>query len=184
MRSAIVPLLGLVAMALVGCETATPNSASNQVGLRNDAQTALRQMIAQDGKLQDFINNAYAYAIFPDVGEGSIGVGGASGKGVVYQNGQQIGTAALNQVSVGPQAGGQTYSELVVFQNQDAFNRFQNGNLEFGAQATAAVVKSGAAAASRFDNGVAVFILPKGGLQVGANINGQKLSYAPTNSGM
>jgi len=184
MRSAFVPLLGLVAMTLVGCETATPNSASNQVGLRNDAQTAVRQMTAQDGKLQDFINNAYAYAVFPDIGEGSVGVGGASGKGVVYQNGQVVGTAALNQVSVGPQIGGQTYSELVVFQNQDAFNRFQNGNLEFGAQATGIAVKAGAAAASRFDNGVAVFIMPKGGLQAGANINGQKLTYSPNNSGM
>ena len=184
MRKALLPILGMMVMALAGCESSTPNSAANQVGLRNDAQTALRQMIAQDSKLQDVINNAYAYAVFPDVGEGAVGVGGASGKGVVYQNGQPIGTAAINQVSVGPQVGGQTYSELIVFQNQDAFNRFQNGNLEFGAQASAMVVKAGAAAADRFENGVAVYILPKGGLQAGANINGQKLSYTPNNSGM
>jgi lipid-binding SYLF domain-containing protein len=184
MRTAMLSIFGIVAMALAGCETASPNSPANRVGLQDDSQTALRQMTSQDPKLQDVISSGYAYAIFPDIGNASLGVGGASGKGVVYQNGQAIGTVKLNQVSVGPQAGGQTYSELIVFQNQDAFNRLVNNSLEFGAQANATLVKAGAAAATHFDQGVAVYILPKGGLEVGANLNGQKFTYMPNSGGM
>lgn len=184
MRTVLVSLFGIAAMALVGCETATPNSPANRVGLRDDSQTALRQMTSQDGKLQDIINSGYAYAVFPEVGKAAVGVGGASGKGVVYQNGQPVGTVKLDQVSVGPQVGGETYSELIVFQNQEAFNRLTNNSLEFGAQASATLVKAGAAAASHFDQGVAVYILPKGGLEVGASLNGQKFTYTPNNGGM
>ena len=185
MRTAMLSLLGVLAMTLVGCETSSPNSPANRTGVRSEADIALRQMTAQDPKLQDVLNSAYAYAIFPNVGEAAAGIGGASGRGVVYQNGQVVGTAKLDQLSVGPQAGGQSYSELIVFKDQNAFDHFKNGNLEFGAQATATVVKAGAAGTAPFANGVAVYILPKGGLEVGANISGQKLSFTPSsNNGM
>lgn len=184
MRAAMLSIFGIVAMAVAGCETATPNSPANRVGLQDDAQTALKQMTSQDPKLQDVINSGYAYAVFPDVGKAAVGVGGASGKGVAYQNGQTVGTVKLDQLSVGPQVGGQTYSELIIFQNQDAFNRLVNNSLEFGAQASATLVKAGAAAATHFDQGVAVYILPKGGLEVGASLNGQKFTYMPNNNGM
>lgn len=184
MRTAMLTVLGVLAMSLVGCETSTPNSPANRTGVRTESNTAVQQMTAQDPKIQDVLNNAYAYAIFPDVGKAAAGIGGASGKGVVYQNGQVIGTAQLNQLSVGPQVGGESYSELIVFKDQNAFDRFRNGNLEFGAQASATVVKAGAATSGRFENGVAVYVLPKGGLEVGASLNGQKLSFTPNGSGM
>lgn len=181
MRSAFVAVLALMALALVGCngEAAGPNSPAHTVDLQQQADATFKQMTATDPSLQNIINSSYAYAVFPEVGEGAVGVGGASGQGIVYRNGQAIGTVKLTQVSVGPQIGGQTYSELVVFQNEPAYEKLVNGNLEMGAQATATALKAGAASASRFDQGVAVFVLPKGGLDVGANINGQKFTFTP-----
>jgi lipid-binding SYLF domain-containing protein len=128
-------------------------------------------------------NNAFAYVVFPDVGKGALIVGGAGGRGVVYRNGQPIGTAKLEQISAGPQIEGESYSELVVFQNEDAFNRFQKGDLQWGAQASAIAVKAGAGSATDFDRGVAVYVLPKGGLGAGASIAGQKLTFMPDTGG-
>ena len=170
-------LAALTLGGVVGCETNSPNSAASQTNMADKSQMALQAMTAQDGRLQDMINNSYGYVIFPEVGQGAVGVGGSSGRGTVYQNGKEIGTVKLTQVSLGPQLGGDTYSELLIFQNQQAFNRLINNSLEFGAAANATIVKAGAAAAGRFDNGVGTFILPKGGLMAGANINGQKFHF-------
>jgi lipid-binding SYLF domain-containing protein len=175
-------LAALTIGGVVGCETNTPNSPAAQMDVSNRSETALQQMTAQDGRLQDLINNSYGYVIFPEVGQGAIGVGGSSGVGTVYQNGKEVGTVKLTQVSVGPQVGGDTYSELIIFQNQQAMNRLMNDSLEFGAAANATIVKAGAAAAARLDNGVGVFLLPKGGLMAGANVNGQKFHFM-SNSG-
>ncbi|HSZ59795.1 MAG TPA: YSC84-related protein [Tepidisphaeraceae bacterium] len=183
MRSILLPLCAVSLAALVGCETNSPNSAASGVDLNNKSQTALQQMTAQDPHLQDMLNNSIGYAIFPEIGQGAVGVGGASGQGVVNRNGQRVGTVKMTQLSIGPDLGGQTYSELIIFQNEKALNQIMNDALEFGAEAHATVVKAGAAAGTQFNNGVAVFILPKGGLEVGASLTGQKFHFT-ANSGM
>lgn len=179
MRNAVTfcALAALTLGGVVGCETNSPNSPAAQTNMTNSSENALAAITAQDAKLQDMLNNSYGYVIFPEIGQAAVGVGGSSGRGTVYQNGKEVGTVKLTQVSLGPQLGGDTYSELIIFQNQQAMNRLLNNSLEFGAAANATLVKAGAAAAARFDNGVGVFILPKGGLMAGANINGQKFHF-------
>ncbi|HSV15289.1 MAG TPA: YSC84-related protein [Tepidisphaeraceae bacterium] len=167
-------------LALSGCssgEAANGNTPTDNQTLSNRAQTGLDRFTSVDASLKQVTDNAYAYAVLPEVGEAALGVGGAGGRGVVYRNGQPIGTVTLNLVSVGPQIGGQSYSELVVFQNQSAFDRLQQGGITFGAEASATIVKAGAAAADRFTKGVAVYILPRGGFEAGASLNGQKLMF-------
>jgi lipid-binding SYLF domain-containing protein len=170
-------LLAVVAMAVAGCESTSGNSQSENATLSTRAHAALDQMANSNESVRDAMQNAYAYVIFPEVGKAAVGIGGAGGKGVVYQGGHQVGYATLNQGSLGPQIGGETYSELILFQNQSSFSNFQSGNLTFGADASATVVKAGAAAAGQFVNGTRVLILPKGGLMAGASINGQKFTY-------
>lgn len=189
MRIAYFSAVALAAMMALGCksenttgEAAGPNAASHRVAIEDQAQATLRQMTAQDPSLQSVLDSSYAYAVIPEVGSAAAGIGAAGGQGVVYRNGQRIGTVKLNQLSIGPQAGGQTYSELIVFKDEDAFRRFQSGKLEFGSEASATLIKSGAAASARFENGVAVYILPKGGLAAGVSVNGQKLTFMPDNN--
>lgn len=184
MRYAMLSALALSLVMMTGCESKSGNAPATQAGFHQESQAALRQMTENDARVQDSLNGAYAYAVFPDVGKAALGVGGAGGNGVVYRDGQAIGTAKLNQASIGLQAGGETYSELVIFKDQDAFNRFANGNLDFGAQTSATLIKAGAAGAAPFEHGVAVYILPKGGLEAGVSVNGQKLTYYPSNNGM
>lgn len=184
MRNGSLCGIALAASLIVGCsntEVTGPNAPANQVALQDEAQLALKRMEAQDPGLRNTLHNAYAYIVIPEVGNAAVGVGGASGRGVVYRNGQPVGTVEMNQVSVGPLVAGETYAELIVLQNEPAYQRLINGALEFGAHASATVVKAGAAGATPFDDGVAVFVLPKGGLSVGLSLDGQKLRFHPNN---
>jgi len=165
--------------AIVGCDTSTPNSAAQKTALRDEAQASLTRMESQDPSLTERVNNAVGYAIFPEVGQAAVGIGGSSGKGVVYKGGQRVGRVTLGQGSIGPQIGGDTFAELIIFEDEKALNRLMNNSIEFGADANATFVKAGAAGAANFANGVQVYVLPKGGLMAGAAINGQKFIYAP-----
>jgi len=179
MRKVIFPMFMLVAAGLMGCDTSSPNSPAQQVAMQDEAQVALQRMQAQDPSLVNAINSSYGYVVFPEVGDAAIGIGGAAGHGVVYEGGKKIGTVKLAAGSIGIQAGGDTYGELIIFQDAKSFNRVLNDSLEFGADASATLVKAGAAGASNFSNGTQVYIMPKGGLKAGVSLNGQKFHFTP-----
>jgi lipid-binding SYLF domain-containing protein len=140
---------------------------------------------------------SYGYAVFPTVGKGGIGIGGAYGKGRVYANGAHVGDTSMSQVSIGAQLGGEAYREIVLLENKAAFDNFTSGNFEFSAEAGAMAITAGAQAqtattgntagatsgggttknAGHFYKGMAVFTAAKGGLMFEATIAGQKFSY-------
>jgi len=127
--------------------------------------------------MKNLFNKSYGYAIFPNVGKGAVGVGGAAGHGTVYEKGKEIGTAHMTQVSVGAQAGGEAYREVIFFESKDALDRFRHNKIEFSAQTAAIIVKSGAAADVNYRDGVVVFSQGKAGAMVDASLGGQKFSY-------
>jgi lipid-binding SYLF domain-containing protein len=130
-------------------------------------------------KMARLFNDAYGYAVFPNVGKGGFGIGGAYGKGIAFENGIAIGTTKLYQVSLGFQFGGQAYSEIVFFEHKTAMGKFKAGNFKLGAQASAVAVTAGASADASFHNGVAIFTLIKGGLMYEASVSGQKFNFYP-----
>ena len=107
----------------------------------------------------------------------AIGVGGAYGKGVLYQNGTAVGYCDLTQASIGFQLGGQSYTEIIAFENKSAVDLFREGNLEFDAQVSAVALKSGAGANAKYTNGVAVFTMDEAGLMFEASVGGQQFTY-------
>ena len=151
------------------------------------------------GESGSFFGKAYGYAVFPTVGKGSVGIGGAYGKGRVYEKGKYIGDTSLTQVSVGLQLGGQAYSEIIFFEDQRALKEFTSGNFGFGADASAVAItaaagakasttgtsagisggKKDAATVGGYQKGMATFTVAKGGLMYEASINGQKFGYKP-----
>jgi lipid-binding SYLF domain-containing protein len=151
------------------------------------------------GESASFFHHSYAYAVFPTVGEGGLGVGGAFGKGRVFVHGRPVGDTTMGQVSVGFQAGGKAYSQIIFFEDKRALDRFESGTFEFEAGASAVAITAGAnvnvgtsgtsAGASGTENnaretgayqkGMAVFTIAKGGLMYAATIAGQKFSYTP-----
>jgi lipid-binding SYLF domain-containing protein len=147
-----------------------------------------------------YFDHSYGYAVFPSIGKGGLIVGGAHGTGRVYQNGQYVGDTSMTQVSVGLQAGGEAYSQIIYFEDKRAFEEFTSGNFEFDAGVSAVALKAAAAGTagttgtssetsgqsgnattrgSGFYKGLAVFTIIKGGAMAEAAVAGQKFSYTP-----
>jgi lipid-binding SYLF domain-containing protein len=149
------------------------------------------------GASASFFDASYGYAVFPTIGKAGIGIGGAHGKGRVYQQGKYVGDTSMTQLSIGFQAGGQAYSEIIFFEDQRALSEFTSGDFEFGGSASAVAITAGASAtagtegasagasggkkdattAGRYQKGVAVFTIAKGGLMYEASVAGQKFSF-------
>ena len=151
----------------------------DQAALVADATARLQQMQTEDPALGALLQRGDGYALFPNVGKASLVVGGAHGRGVVYERGQHIGYSALTQGSVGLQAGVQSFSELLVFETPAALERFKAGQFGLAADASAVVLKSGAATNAHFVDGVAVVVHPISGVMVQAAIGGQQFTYQP-----
>jgi hypothetical protein len=151
------------------------------------------------GESASFFERSYGYAVFPNVGEGALGVGGAFGKGQVYLHGHPVGETSMSQLSVGFQAGGKAYSQIIFFADKRSLDEFESGNFEFAAGASAVAITAGASASAatdgtsteisggkkdardsgHYEKGMAVFTIAKGGLMFAAAIGGQKFSYKP-----
>lgn len=142
-----------------------------------DSNTAKAEFIKTDPLMKAMFDNANGYVIFPNVGKGGIGVGGAAGNGAVYEKDKLIGMAKLSQLSIGFQAGGQAYREVIFFESKGEMDRFKESKFEFSAQASAVAVKAGASGNAKYTNGVMVFTMQKGGLMYEASVGGQKFKF-------
>jgi len=150
-----------------------------KVKMEMESNEAKAAFIKSDAGLSNLFKSAYGYVLFPNIGKGALLVGGAGGKGVVYENGKAIGKAKVVQVTVGAQAGGQAYREVIFFETKEALQRFKEDKLEFSGQMSAVAVKAGASANAKYTDGVLVFTEERGGLMLEASIGGQKFTYKP-----
>ena len=146
---------------------------------RAEARQAVAEFKKADPSLKRFFSSSYAYAVFPTVGKGGFGIGGAYGDGIVFRGGKAIGETSLTQLTIGFQLGGQAYREIIFFRDKPTLEAFQQGSFELSAQASAVAATFGASADADFEHGVAVFTLAKGGLMYEASIGGQKFGYEP-----
>jgi len=152
-------------------------SVSKKQKIIADSETAKSEFIKTDKLMKSLFDSAAGYVIFPNVGKGGIGVGGASGNGAVYEGDKVVGMAKLSQVTIGFQAGGQAYREVIFFESKEALQKFKESKFEFSAQASAVAVKTGASANAKYTNGVMVYTMQKGGLMYEASVGGQKFKY-------
>ena len=168
-----------------------------------DPYTDTVNLFKNAGECAAFFQKSHGYAVFPTVGEGGLGVGGAYGKGHVYVHGHWVGDTTMGQVSIGFQAGGKAYSQIIFFEDKRALDEFESGTFEFSAGASAVAITAGAAASAGtsgasagasagkkdarntgvYEKGMAVFTIAKGGLMYAATLAGQKFSYVARDSG-
>jgi lipid-binding SYLF domain-containing protein len=165
-----------------------------------ECATAASNFRSLSTNVSAMVDSAYGYAVLPTIGKGGFGIGGAGGSGCVYAGGAQTGTVSMGQITIGFQAGGQAFSQIIFFEDAETYTMFTTGEFEFGAQASAVALTAaaqaeagtkGAAAsvgateeksggkASSYTNGMAVFTVAKGGLMYEASIGGQKFNYKP-----
>lgn len=166
-----------------------------------DSYTATIDAFRQAGESGRFFDMSYGYAVFPTIGKGGIGLGGAHGKGRVYVGGRHVGDTTMTQLTMGLQLGGQAFSQIIFLEDDRAFREFTTGNFEFSAQATAVAITAGVSAEANtgggvaagmsggqnnartshggFRKGMAIFTIAKGGLMYEAVLGGQKFTYTP-----
>lgn len=151
------------------------------------------------GQSAEYFDKSYGYAVFPTIGKGGLGVGGAHGDGRVFRQGEYIGDVSMTQLSVGLQAGGQAFSQIVFFEDERALEEFISGDFEFdagvgavaitaaagattgtaGSHASASGGKKDATTAGKFHKGLAIFTIAKGGAMLEASVAGQKFKFKP-----
>lgn len=166
--SRAIPLLALLAL-----------SAAARADDVKDAQETVALFKKTDPGLSRFLEGSVGWAVFPTVGKGAIGIGGAHGSGVLFHGGKAVGTCSLTQVTVGFQFGGQAYSEMIFFESEKTLADFEKGNFALAAQVSAVAAAEGASANAKYQQGVAVFTIAKGGLMYEASVGGQKFSFEP-----
>jgi len=170
----------------------------------NDNYAKTVKTFKESPVVKPFFSNCYGYAVFPTIGKGGIGIGGAHGSGQVYQAGKLTGKTSMTQVTVGFQFGGQAFSQIIFFEDERAYKEFTSGEFEFGAQASAVAITAGAQAKAgtggatagatakgdagkqadvSYQKGMVVFTHAKGGLMYEASIGGQAFGFEPIKEG-
>lgn len=143
----------------------------------NETQSTLNSFKKADPSIDRLFRDSVGYVVFPEIKKGAFVFGGAGGEGVLYDRGVPVGKVTLTQVTVGAQAGGQSYGELIFLQDQQAVDRLKHNNLTLAAQISGVAAGNGAALNAKYENGVAVITLPHGGLMGEVSVGGQKLKY-------
>lgn len=144
-----------------------------------------------------YFDTAYGYAVWPRIGRGGLGIGASRGRGQVYVGGEMTGFSTHTEVSIGLQAGGQTYRQIIFFQSREAYDIFTRDSFEFDAQAQAVAVTASAeagagttgarasagagtpssAAGGGYQDGMQIFTMAEGGLMYKATIAGQRYNF-------
>jgi lipid-binding SYLF domain-containing protein len=175
MRKILLSTLALT--LLIGLNSAWAWEPDPNDKMQLEVQAAIVNIKAKDPGMEDWFKTAAGYAVFPNVGKGGIGIGGAHGKGLVISGDKVVGKTSLTQLSIGLQLGGQSYAEFIFFKDDVALGEFKRGNYEMGAQASAVVAKTGASADAAYNKGVAIFTNITGGVMAEASVGGQKFDF-------
>jgi lipid-binding SYLF domain-containing protein len=155
-------------------------SADDPAAAVKKAEEAIAVFKKADPSITKFFEKSSGWAVFPSVAKGAIGIGGAGGKGVLFEKGgRAVGTTSLAQVTIGLALGGQEFAEIIFFENDLALTNFKGGNFALAAQVSAVAAASGAAATAKYSQGVAVFTVAIGGLMYEASVGGQKFGFEP-----
>jgi len=181
MKTSFLAFVAMVGIALlnVGCASSPPATAAERDDMHDSVNATLHRMSDTDSSFQAYLDNAYGYAVFPSIGKGAAGIGGAYGRGEVFERGKFVGYTQMSQATIGAQIGGQAYAEVITFQDRFALERFELGQTAFDASVSAVALQAGAGASSKYQNGVSVFVAPNGGLMAEASIGGQDFSFEP-----
>ncbi len=160
----------------VGCAT-VPKTEEARGVLSAEVAETVAALKAKDPSIDRFFEKSHGYAVLPKVFKGAFWVGGAHGKGLVYEQGKKVGYCSMSQATLGFSFGGEFFREIIFFRDKEDLDKFRSGEFTFSAQATGVALKSGAAAKADYKAGMAVFVMTDAGLMVDASLGGQKFKY-------
>jgi lipid-binding SYLF domain-containing protein len=150
--------------------------------LEKRVEATLKRLEAKDPGLRKLLEKAYGYAVFPSVGKAALVVGGSYGRGAAFEKEKMIGYATISQMTIGVQIGGDTFTEILIFNDKDSLKRFKQGRMAFAANASAVLVKAAAAGTNNF-KGVTALAYSSGGMLLELSLGGQKFKFKPLGEG-
>jgi lipid-binding SYLF domain-containing protein len=165
-------------LILAGCGS-TPKTAEERDEKVAEARATLKTMVAKDASISKVLAGSYGHAVFTTIGSGALIIGGQGGGGIIFEGDRPWGSVTLAKGSIGLQAGGEAFSELIIFSTKESFDSFTAGEFSFTAEATATAIKADAAASAPVINGAKVLTMTKGGLMAAAAVGGQDFSCTP-----
>lgn len=178
MRNTLTSLL-LLTVVMAGCATAPERTEGKNV-LSAQVKEVVAVFKARDPSIDKFFTQSYGYAVYPKVGKLAFILGGAGGRGEVFEQGRLVGYSSLSQASLGFSFGGELWREVIFFREKSDLDRFRSGpSYTFAAQVTGVAIEEGVSAKADYKDGMAVFITSDKGLMVDASLGGQKFTYVP-----
>ena len=168
----------IITFILSGCSTVPETPEAKKV-LDSKVDETIAIFREKDPTILEYFKDSYGYAVFPEVFKGAFLLGGARGKGQVFEQGDMIGYSSLTAATIGFSFGGEYFREIIFFRSSGDLAEFTDDEFAFSAQATAVILRSGAAAKTDYEDGKAVFIMAETGAMVDASIGGQKFKFFP-----
>jgi lipid-binding SYLF domain-containing protein len=173
-------LLAVLAIYLLpaGCAT-VPERQESRAVLSAEVQEAVARFKARDPSVGRFFESAHGYAVLPKVFKGAFWIGGAYGKGQVFEQDRMVGYCSMSQATLGFSFGGEFFREIIFFRDKRDLDKFRTEEFTFSAQVSGVALTAGAAAKADYKDGMAVFVMTDKGLMVDASLGGQKFTYVP-----
>jgi len=178
MKKIAITVLMILIFSAAETMTAQESMEDCSVDLAKAEQTR-KEFLKTDPGLSKFFDHSYGYAILPNIGKGGLIVGGAHGKGIVYEGGNPVGTTEMTQVTIGGQIGGKSYAEVIFFKTKAEYEVFITGRYEVAVTLAAVALDYGVSNDMDYSDGVAIVTKDNGGLMAEATVGGQKFSYHP-----
>jgi lipid-binding SYLF domain-containing protein len=179
MKAVAIGLICFFVLLTAGGCSISPEKPEDKAVLSAETDEAIAVMKAKDPSIQRFFDRSYGYAVLPKVFKGALLVGGAYGRGQVYEKGKMAGYCNMSQASLGFSLGGEFFREIIFFRDKEDLDAFRTGEFTFSAQVTGVALSAGVAAKADYKAGMAVFIMTDTGLMVDASLGGQKFNYVP-----
>lgn len=178
MKETLIISLLMLPLFLTACSTA-PEKPEGRDVLSSQIRECIALFEQRDPSIEKFFTKSYGYAVLPKNGKGGFWVGGAFGRGELFEQGKMVGYCSMSQATIGFSFGGEFFREIIFFRDKTDLDKFKTEEYTFAAQASTVAITAGAAAKADYKDGVAVFIMSDKGLMVDASVGGQKFSYQP-----
>lgn len=181
---AMATALVLCSFVLAGCTTTSPTGrtdvASTKADIDRQVDATLARLHSQVPGAKEIHANAKGVLVFPAVVGGSFVVGAEYGRGSLRSDDSARRYYSIAVGSVGWQVGAQSKSVIYMFTTTEALNKFRNSKgWTAGVDATVAVANIGATGSvdtASMRAPVVAFVLANAGLEVGASVEGMKVS--------
>lgn len=144
------------------------------------AQETLGRLYAVKPGVRPIIQRAAGVLVYPRVYKAGIGLGGDYGEGALIEHGRTTGYYNLVSGSIGLQLGAQVRSQIFVFTDRHALDKFKASNgWKVGVDGSAVIAEFGAGGtidSNTANKPVIVFVLGEKGLMYNINLEGSKIS--------